>query len=440
MKMANDVRLYASGPRAGLGELRIPENEPGSSIMPGKVNPTQAEAMTMVAVQVHGNDHAVAFANSQGHFQLNVYKPVILHNVLGSIELLADACHSFDAHCAQGLEPDRARIEAHVQRSLISGLTPHIDCSGRHRPRRTAGLTLRDAALASGHVGGDFDAWVRPTRWPPARVTKGEGTKNHEGGTSLRLCLRSSWLRGFFLHQRAGKRSVARPPLRARSIAAIDIGQVAGDGQAQSRAARRHVRPHAAVQHGPLLCLAQPRAIVRHLDRDQRGPVSTVGATARGCRANLDTAACPLAGVVEQVTDHLVQILPLHGHGQIRGDVRDVHGHTAIRVQPEHRADQRLDRRGHQAARAGRRRGGRGARMRQVVVDLPPHPLHLLADSGGRSATGALDPVSLRASRASGVFSPWARLPALAWARRTASSRCSMSAFRSSTSGWTSAG
>ncbi len=170
MKMANDVRLYASGPRAGLGELRIPENEPGSSIMPGKVNPTQAEAMTMVAVQVHGNDHAVAFANSQGHFQLNVYKPVILHNVLASIELLADACHSFDAHCAQGLEPDRARIEAHVQQSLmlVTALTPHIGYERSAAIARTAheqGLTLREAAVASGHVSAqDFDAWVRPDR------------------------------------------------------------------------------------------------------------------------------------------------------------------------------------------------------------------------------------------------------------------------------------
>jgi fumarate hydratase class II len=168
MKMANDVRWLASGPRTGIGELRIPENEPGSSIMPGKVNPTQAEALTMVAVQVHGNDLAVAFANSQGHFQLNVYKPVILHNVLESIELLADACLSFDAHCAQGLEPDRARIEAHVQQSLmlVTALTPQIGYERAAAIARAAhehGMTLREAAIASGHVSGlDFDRWVRP--------------------------------------------------------------------------------------------------------------------------------------------------------------------------------------------------------------------------------------------------------------------------------------
>ena len=106
MKIANDVRWYASGPRAGIGELRIPENEPGSSIMPGKINPTQCEALTMVAVQVFGNDAAVAFAGSQGNFQLNVYKPVMLHNVLESVELLADACRAFDEHCARGIEPN----------------------------------------------------------------------------------------------------------------------------------------------------------------------------------------------------------------------------------------------------------------------------------------------------------------------------------------------
>ncbi|MCC7215598.1 MAG: class II fumarate hydratase, partial [Burkholderiales bacterium] len=128
MKIANDVRLYASGPRAGFGEITIPDNEPGSSIMPGKINPTQAEALTMVAVQVFGNDTAVAFAGTQGHFQLNVYKPVILHNVLESIELLAAALASFDARCARGIEPDRARIRDNVERSLmlVTALNPHV--------------------------------------------------------------------------------------------------------------------------------------------------------------------------------------------------------------------------------------------------------------------------------------------------------------------------
>jgi fumarate hydratase, class II len=170
MKVANDVRLYASGPRAGIGELRIPENEPGSSIMPGKVNPTQAEALTMVAVQVYGNDAAVAFAASQGHFQLNVYKPVILHNVLESAELLADACASFDRHCARGLEPDRARIAAHLHDSLmlVTALAPHVGYERAAAIARDAhehGLSLREAALGSGGVSGaDFDAWVVPER------------------------------------------------------------------------------------------------------------------------------------------------------------------------------------------------------------------------------------------------------------------------------------
>jgi fumarate hydratase class II len=170
MKVANDIRLYASGPRAGIGELRLPENEPGSSIMPGKINPTQCEALTMVAVQVFGNDHAVAFANSQGHFQLNVYKPVILHNVLESIELLADACRSFDLHCARGIEPDLDVIRQHVEESLmlVTALTPHIGYEPSAAIALVAhreGLNLRDAAVRSGHVSpGQFDQWVRPER------------------------------------------------------------------------------------------------------------------------------------------------------------------------------------------------------------------------------------------------------------------------------------
>ncbi len=170
MKMANDVRLYASGPRAGIGELRLPENEPGSSIMPGKINPTQCEALTMVAVHVHGNDAAVAFANSQGQFQLNVFKPVILHNVLESIALLADAATSFETFCARGLEADEARIREHLEQSLmlVTALTPHI---GYERAAAIAlaahrqGLALRDAAIASGQVSAaQFDQWVRAGR------------------------------------------------------------------------------------------------------------------------------------------------------------------------------------------------------------------------------------------------------------------------------------
>ena len=168
MKMANDVRLYSSGPRAGIGELRIPENEPGSSIMPGKINPTQCEAMTMVAAQVFGNDVTVALSNSQGHFQLNVFKPVILHNVLESIELLADACRSFDRHCASGLEPNLDRIRQHVEESLmlVTALNPHI---GYEKSAAIAlkahreNLSLRDAAIASGYVSAEqFAEWVKP--------------------------------------------------------------------------------------------------------------------------------------------------------------------------------------------------------------------------------------------------------------------------------------
>ncbi len=168
MKIANDVRLYASGPRSGIGELRIPENEPGSSIMPGKVNPTQAEALTQVAVRVFGNDAAVAFAGSQGTLQLNVYKPVMLHGLLESAELLADAVGAFDRFCAQGIEPDLEAIHRHLEGSLmlVTALSPHIGYDKAAAIARSAhlgGLTLREAALASGHVTADeFDAWVRP--------------------------------------------------------------------------------------------------------------------------------------------------------------------------------------------------------------------------------------------------------------------------------------
>jgi fumarate hydratase class II len=168
MKIANDVRWHASGPRAGLGELRIPENEPGSSIMPGKINPTQAEALTMVAVQVFGNDATVALAGSQGNFQLNVYKPVILHNALESIALLADAVRSFDEHCARGLEPDRRRIRQHVDESLmlVTALTPHIGYEKAAQIALTAhreSLSLREAALKLGVLTAeDYDRWVKP--------------------------------------------------------------------------------------------------------------------------------------------------------------------------------------------------------------------------------------------------------------------------------------
>jgi fumarate hydratase class II len=168
MKIANDVRWYACGPRAGIGEIRIPENEPGSSIMPGKVNPTQSEALTMVAVQVFGNDAAVAFAGSQGNFQLNVFKPVMLHNVLESTQLLADGCRAFNDHCAVGIEPDLARIGEHLRNSLmlVTALNPHI---GYEKSAQIAlkahreGSSLKEAALALGFLSeAQFDEWLRP--------------------------------------------------------------------------------------------------------------------------------------------------------------------------------------------------------------------------------------------------------------------------------------
>ena len=168
MKIGNDVRWYACGPRAGIGELTIPANEPGSSIMPGKINPTQCEALTMVAVQVFGNDHAVAFAGSQGNFQLNVYKPVMLHNVLMSVELLADASRSFCDRCAVGIEPNEKRIKDHLDHSLmlVTALNPHIGYEKAAKISLTAyreDLSLRAAALKLGFLTAEqFDAWVRP--------------------------------------------------------------------------------------------------------------------------------------------------------------------------------------------------------------------------------------------------------------------------------------
>ncbi len=168
MKIANDVRWYASGPRDGIGELRIPENEPGSSIMPGKVNPTQAEALTQVAVRVFGNDATVAFAGSQGSFQLNVFKPVMLHALLESAQLLAESARAFDEFCARGIEPDREVIRRHLDASLmlVTALTPHIGYEKAAKIAQTAhhdGLTLKEAAVSLGYVtAAEFDAWVRP--------------------------------------------------------------------------------------------------------------------------------------------------------------------------------------------------------------------------------------------------------------------------------------
>ena len=167
-KIANDIRLLASGPRCGIGEISIPENEPGSSIMPGKVNPTQCEAMTMVCVQVFGNDAAVAFAGSQGHFQLNVFKPLMVHNVLESADLIADACDSMRIHCATGIEPNLARIRHHLDDSLmlVTALNTHIGYEKSAKIAKQAhvqGTSLKEAAVGLGYVTPEqYDAWVVP--------------------------------------------------------------------------------------------------------------------------------------------------------------------------------------------------------------------------------------------------------------------------------------
>ncbi|AJY74451.1 class II fumarate hydratase [Paenibacillus beijingensis] len=170
MKIANDVRWLASGPRCGIGELTIPENEPGSSIMPGKVNPTQCEALTMVACQVMGNDAAIGFAASQGNFELNVYKPVIIYNFLQSVVLLADAMLSFNEHCAVGIEPNRETIRRNLEQSLmlVTALNPHIGYENAAKIAKQAhkeGLTLKESAVRSGLLTeAQFDQYVRPEK------------------------------------------------------------------------------------------------------------------------------------------------------------------------------------------------------------------------------------------------------------------------------------
>lgn len=168
LKMANDVRWLASGPRCGIGEINIPENEPGSSIMPGKVNPTQSEALTMVCAQVFGNDATVAFAGSQGNFQLNVFKPVMVHNVLESIQLLGDACAAFDEHCAQGITPNTERIEHNLQQNLmlVTALNRHIGYDKAAEIAKYAHenkLSLKEAALKVGGLTEEqYEEWVVP--------------------------------------------------------------------------------------------------------------------------------------------------------------------------------------------------------------------------------------------------------------------------------------
>jgi fumarate hydratase class II len=168
MKVANDIRWLASGPRSGIGELVLPENEPGSSIMPGKVNPTQSEAMTMVAVQVFGNDAAIGFAGSQGNFELNVFKPVMIHNFLHSIRLIHDACHGFVDYCIAGIELNRAQIDSHLKNSLmlVTALNPYIGYDKAAQVAKHAhkkGISLRESAVQLGHLTGEqFDEYVKP--------------------------------------------------------------------------------------------------------------------------------------------------------------------------------------------------------------------------------------------------------------------------------------
>jgi fumarate hydratase class II len=167
MKIANDLRWLASGPRSGLGELSLPENEPGSSIMPGKVNPTQAEALTMLCAQVFGNDVTINFAGASGNFELNVFKPVIIYNFLQSAQLLADGCATFEEHCVRGIAANTERIAELVGRSLmlVTALAPRIGYDKAAEIAKKAhreGCTLREAALALGYVSEqDYDLWVR---------------------------------------------------------------------------------------------------------------------------------------------------------------------------------------------------------------------------------------------------------------------------------------
>jgi fumarate hydratase, class II len=170
MKIANDIRWLASGPRSGIGELSIPENEPGSSIMPGKVNPTQSEALTMACCQVFGNDVAINFGGASGNFELNVFRPMIAHDFLQSVRLLADGMRSFNDHCAVGIEPNRERIRELVDRSLmlVTALNPHIGydkAAAIAKKAHKEGTSLREAAIASGHLTAEqFDQWVRPEK------------------------------------------------------------------------------------------------------------------------------------------------------------------------------------------------------------------------------------------------------------------------------------
>jgi fumarate hydratase class II len=184
MKIANDVRLLASGPRSGIGEIAIPENEPGSSIMPGKVNPTQCEALTMAACQVMGNDVAINFGGAQGHLELNVFKPMIANAFLQSVRLLGDAMASFEEHCARGIEPHRDRIEQLLESSLmlVTALAPHIGydkAAAIAKKAHKEGTTLRQSALALGYVTAkQYDEWVRPEQMVGPKKSETRSTRS----------------------------------------------------------------------------------------------------------------------------------------------------------------------------------------------------------------------------------------------------------------------
>jgi fumarate hydratase class II len=168
MKIANDIRWLSSGPRCGIGELSIPENEPGSSIMPGKVNPTQSESMTMVCCQVFGNDVAINVGGSMGNFELNVFRPMVIRNFMHSAHLLTHACENFEEHCAIGIEPNRGRIDQLMRESLmlVTALNPYIGYAKAAAIAKNAhkkGLTLKESAIQLGHLtSAQFDQWVKP--------------------------------------------------------------------------------------------------------------------------------------------------------------------------------------------------------------------------------------------------------------------------------------
>ncbi|EMM83255.1 fumarase C C-terminal domain protein [Leptospira interrogans serovar Icterohaemorrhagiae str. Verdun HP] len=170
MKIANDIRWLSSGPRCGIGEISIPENEPGSSIMPGKVNPTQSEQMTMVAAQVIANDVAVNIGGASGNFELNVFKPLIIHNVLNSIRLLSDSCVSFEEHCARGIIPNKEKLNEHLNNSLmlVTALNPHIGYDNAAKIAKNAhkkGTTLKESGIELGLLTSEqFDQWVLPEK------------------------------------------------------------------------------------------------------------------------------------------------------------------------------------------------------------------------------------------------------------------------------------